>query len=145
MQSEKFLYSREKLDKIRMEKEIVVLDADEKECQKLCAMIEEQHYRVTPLHSLLNLEGHIQGSACLVVILDLKTVPDNRVIRELTIKHPGVYFLGISRQRFHPELREAICYHLYACLNKPVDPDEIFYWLRSIFQDEAGLKNPLES
>ena len=129
------------MNKIRIKKEIVVLDADEKECQQLCAMIEEGHYRATSIHSLPNLERYLLGSACLVVILDVETVPDNRAIRDLTIKHPGIYFLGMSRHRFNPELREAICYHLYACLNKTVDPDELFYWLKSIFEDEAGQKN----
>jgi hypothetical protein len=60
---------------------------------------------------------------------------DNRTIRDLTIRYPGVYFLCLSEDRFHPELREALCYHIYACINKPVDPSEIYFWLRSIFCD----------
>jgi len=38
--------------------------------------------------------------------------------------------------------KDAICYHIYSCINKSVDPDELFYWLKCIYQDEldAGIK-----
>ena len=45
-------------------------------------------------------------------------------------------FLCTSKDRFHPELKDAICYHIYACLNKPVDPDEMVFWIKSIFDEE---------
>jgi hypothetical protein len=78
--------------------------------------------------------------------MDIDSVPvDNRTIRELTIKHPETYFLCTSKDRFHPDLKDAICYHIYACLNKPVDPDELFYWLRSIDEDDADPKNQTEA
>ncbi len=125
-----------------MEKEIVVFDADEKQCKELCVMLEERHYRASPMHSLPNLESYLQGGACLVVIVDLNTTSiDNRVIRKLTTKNPGVYFLGLTRYRFNPELKESICYHIYACLTKPIDPDELIYWLRCIYEDATGEKN----
>jgi hypothetical protein len=38
----------------------------------------------------------------------------------------------MSSDRFHPELKDAICYHIYACLTKPLDYDELLYWLRCI-------------
>ncbi len=125
-----------------MDKQIVVFDADEKQCQDLCGVLEKQHYQVRPIHSLPNLEEYLKGCACLVVIVDLNTTSiDNRVIRELTIKNPGVYFLGLTKHRLNPELKESICYHIYACLTKPFDPDELFYWLKCIFEDGAELKD----
>ncbi len=90
------------------------------------------------MHSLPTLEEHIQKSTCQVVIMDIDTVPiDNRTIRQLTLKNPGVYFLCLSENRFHPELKEALCYHIYACIKKPVDPEELQYWLRSIDKNGA--------
>ena len=124
-----------------MEKEIVVLDADQEQCQELCALLEGRHYRAVPMHSLPALEKYLQESECLTAICDLNTVPlENRVISELTAKNPGVFFLGLSKSRFHPDLKEAICCHLYACMNKPIDTDELIYWLKCI-EDDAGLKN----
>lgn len=125
-----------------MEKEIAVLDADEKQCQELCLILEEMGYRTTSVNSIKNLEKYIQQGSCLAVFLDIDTVSiDNRVIRNLTIRNPEVYFFCLSKHRYNPELKEAICYHIYACLNKPVDLDELLYWLRSIDKDGADPKN----
>lgn len=121
-----------------LKKEIMVLDADKAQCGELCDLLESRHYRTTKLHTIQSLHLHLQESACEVVMLDMDTVAvDNRIIRDLTKKYPGVCFLGLCQHRYNPELKEAICYHIYACINKPVDPDEIFYWLRSIYENET--------
>ena len=52
------------------------------------------------------------------------------------------YFFCLSKHPFHPELQDAICYHIYACLNRPVDPDELFYFLRSINENETKSSKP---
>jgi len=128
------------------EKEIVVLDPDKKRSQDLCDMLAERDYRPRPLHALPDLDIYLKERTCLVAILDLNAPSiNNRVIRELTLRNPGVYFLGLTKHRFNPELEESICYHIYACLTKPVDPDELFYWLKSIFEDEADPKDELGS
>ena len=122
-----------------MEKMILVLDADKKECGELCAILNDQQFRTVSIHSLPEMITFIQDIECLVVIMDLDSIPiDNRTIRELTVKYPGVYFLCISSDRFHPHLKESLCYHIYACINKPVDPDELVYWVRSIYKDNSA-------
>ena len=121
-----------------MEKRIVLLDADTAQCKQLCALLEKERYSVSTLHSLQNLEKHLEKKKFQAVIIDIDTVPvDNRTIRKLTLLFPGVYFFCLSEQPFHPELKDAICYHIYACLNKPVDEDELFYFLRSIYENET--------
>ena len=73
------------------------------------------------------------GDDILAVIIDIDSVPvDNRTIRNLTVQNPEIYFFCLSERRFHPELEDAICYHIYACINKPIDPDELFFWIDSI-------------
>lgn len=122
-----------------IEKEIVVLDPDAKRCEDLCALLGERGYRARPFHIFQDLEMYLNEGTCLVAILDLNMPSiDNRVVRDLTLKNPGVYFLGFTKHRFNPELEESICYHIYACLTKPVDPDELLYWLKSIFEDESS-------
>ena len=129
-----------------MEKKIIVLDADENQCHGMCTLLDEHEYHAEPIHSLPKLERVIQEADYLVVIMDIDTVSmDNRTIRELTLKYPGTYFLCLSSDRFHPHLKEALCYHIYACLNKPVDLDELFYWLRSIYEDDADSTNSTEA
>jgi len=126
---------------IYMEKKILVLAADKASCQELVELLAGRQYLATSIQILSDLEGHLENGSYLAVILDIDSVPvDNRVIRTLTIKYPAIHFLCISKDRFHPELKDAICYHIYACLTKPVDPDEIFYLLRSIYEDDADSK-----
>jgi len=127
--------------RIGMEKKILVLYADVTGCQELVKLLAGRQYNTTSIHILSDLEGHLEKGGYLTVILDIDSVPvDNRVMRELTIKYPEVHFLCTSKDRFHPDLKDAICYHIYACLTKPVDPDEIFYLLRSIYEDAADPK-----
>jgi DNA-binding NtrC family response regulator len=122
-----------------MQKTILVIDADKNQCRDFCELLEEGQFNSTPLFSTHKLEQHIKNTGCQVVFWDIDTVlVDNRTVRELTLKFPGVYFFCLSKHPFHPELKDAICYHIYACLNQPVDPDELFYWLRSIDQNELN-------
>jgi DNA-binding NtrC family response regulator len=124
-----------------MEKSIMVLDADKDQCRGLCDLLEKGQFKATPLFSTVNLENSIEDTGCLAIFWDIDTVPaDNRTLRDLTIKFPGVYFFCLSKHPFHPELKDAICYHIYACLNRPIDPDELFYWIRSIEENEADPK-----
>jgi DNA-binding NtrC family response regulator len=125
-----------------MQKRILIVNTDKKQCRELGELIEKEHYSVSALHSLQNLETRLEGNKFQAVIIDIDAVPiDNRTIRKLTLKFPEVYFFCLSVQTFHPELKDAICYHIYACLNKPVDEDELFYFLRSIYENEPDSNN----
>ncbi|UCG05909.1 MAG: response regulator transcription factor [Desulfobacterales bacterium] len=120
------------------EKKILVLDANEQSRQELCKILKSQHYPTTTIDFLQELGPRIEKEDCLAVIIDIDSVPvDNRTIRNLALKYPGVRFLCTSKDRFHPELKDAICYHIYACLNKPVDPDELLYWIKCIYEEES--------
>lgn len=116
-----------------MKKSILVLDADKDQCRELCKLMEKNQFKATPQYSTDKLEKRIEDSGCQAIFWDIDTVTvDNRTIRDLTIKFPDVHFFCLSKLPFHPELQDAICYHIYACINRPVDPDELSYWLRSI-------------
>ena len=124
-----------------MQKSILVIDANEKQCRELCDLLENGYFTATPLHSIHNLEKSIEDTGCQAIFWDIDTVTaDNRTLRDLTVKFPGVYFFCLSSHPFHPELQDAICYHIYACINRPIDPDELFYWLRSIEENETDPK-----
>jgi DNA-binding NtrC family response regulator len=129
-----------------MKKRIAVLDADLKECRRLCSLLEKSQYPTIPMHSIQYLEANLKQINCLAVFLDIDTISvDNRTIRDLTTRFPGVYFFCLSERPFHPELHDAICYHIYACINKPLDPDELFYWLRSIDENDSDSKDSLQA
>jgi len=121
-----------------MAKYTLVINTDQKQCRELCDLIEKGQYPVTAIHSIQNLESHLEEKKVLAVIIDIDTVPiDNRIVRKLTLKYPEIYFFCLSEKPFHPELKDAICYHIYACLNKPVDPDELLFWIKSIYEEES--------
>ena len=123
-------------DGTQTDKKIIVFNNDQSQCVALCELLAGRGYQTVPAGSLSDLNLSLQKIDCLVVIVDLDTVSlDNRTIRELTQKNPGVYFLCLSSKRFHPELKDAICYHIYACINKPVDPEELLFWIKSIYED----------
>lgn len=116
-----------------MQGPIVVVDGDEEQCRGLCATLEREHYSTTAFHSLLNLEREIQEAGRRVVILDLDTLPvNNRLFRTLRRTNPGVCIIGLSSRPFHPELKEAMSQHIYACLSKPVDDEELIFWVKSL-------------
>ena len=119
------------------EKIIVIFDKNQSQSSALCELLTEKGCRTIPVSSISDLKCFLHKDNCLVVLIDLDTVPlNNRAIRDLTLKYPQVYFLCLSSKRFHPELKDAICYHIFACINKPLDTDEIFYWLKSIYENE---------
>jgi DNA-binding NtrC family response regulator len=120
-----------------MRNKLVVLNSNKESGEGLRAFLESQHYPTRAIQSLSKLEGLLRDEDHIAVIIDIDSVPvDNRTIRHLALKYPGVRFLGTSKDKFHPELKDAICYHMYACLNKPVDPDELLFWIKSIYEEE---------
>jgi DNA-binding response OmpR family regulator len=127
----------------RPNRTILVADANRKQCQDLCLLLEREHYKTLPLHSLADLEATIREGPHLTIILDLDTLRvDNRMIRDLRKQDRRVRIVGLSSRPFHPELEEALTSHIYACLAKPIDPDELFYVIRSVHDNDPELKIP---
>lgn len=118
------------------EEQIFVLDTDKEQCRQLCSLLEEKAYRTKSVQTMESLTEQLRAKQVMAVIIDLDTVAvDNRTVRELALKNRGTCILALSRDRFHPHLRDAICYHIYACINKPLDPEELFYWLKAIAKE----------
>lgn len=116
-----------------MGKSVAILDADEKQCSELCLQLKERQFLAAPIHSLPDLKRHLQSSACKTVIIDIDTVHiDNYSVKTLTAENPGVCFFCMSKDRFHPDLKDIIGGYIYACINKPVDLEELFYWLEAV-------------
>ncbi|MEJ2232096.1 MAG: hypothetical protein P8X46_13060 [Nitrospirales bacterium] len=127
-----------------MKEPVVVVNADVKQCQELCAVLETEHFRTTALYSLGALEGEVKEGNCRVLNLDLDSLPvDNLLFRSLKRKNPGVHIVGLSNRPFHPELEEAMRRHISSCLTKPVDMEELLYWLRNVCHEEKKRQDLL--
>ena len=119
-----------------MEKEVVVLDTDKKQCKSLCALLTEHEYLSTAMSSMTNMDQYLGDSDCRAIILNLDNVSvTNKSLKQLKRKNPSVSIIAVSERQFHPELEEALREYISACLAKPVDPDELTYWLKTIYEN----------
>lgn len=122
-----------------MDNTILVVEPDQEKRDELCAMLQRYHYYSDGLHSLEDLQEKLQEAVCQLVILDLDTLPvDNRFFRNIRRQYPTMWILGLSSRPFHPELKEAMSQHIYSCLSKPVDEEELVFWIKSLFQNQGS-------
>ncbi|RPJ76990.1 MAG: response regulator [Desulfobacteraceae bacterium] len=123
-----------------MKRSILVMNADRNEFQDLSALLMRRSYSALRVESPGDLRKKLEADSFVAVLLDIdSTQMDNRTIHDLASKFPAVHFLCMSKDSFHPELQDAISRHIYACLSKPVDPEELFYWLKCIQEDDKGI------
>jgi DNA-binding NtrC family response regulator len=108
---------------------------------EVCARLQDLDYHATLISSLKDLEQELKKDSEVAVILDLDSVPvNNQFLRGLRKKYPRLDILGISQLSYHPGLEEIIGSHLLACLVKPLDVEELCFWLKSISEH---LANPV--
>jgi DNA-binding NtrC family response regulator len=120
---------------------VAVIDADVQNCRELCALLEQANIPVAPLYSLEDLVEHLKREQAGVLIVDLDTLPvDNNFFRHLKKENPDLYILCLSSRTYHPGLKEAMGSHIYASLAKPLNSEELLYWLKAIAEIE-----PLDS
>jgi len=119
---------------------VLVVAGDTERGQEVCSLLKELNYPATFIRSLKDLEQKLQKDTKVAVIVDLDTVlVTSQFLRGLRKKHPQLHLLGISELSYHPGLEEVIGSHLLACLVKPLDVEELCFWLKSISEH---LSNP---
>jgi len=126
-----------------MEKtEVLVLDTDENQSKSLTDLLANYQYLPIAVNSLVEFESHTKDHECRALILNLDNVAvTNKILRELKRKKPLLNIIALSERQFHPELEEAIRDHISVCLGKPVDSDELIFWLKSVFDNNDGPTN----
>ena len=116
---------------------VAVVDADKQNCRELCALLEQANIPVAPLYSLEDLPEHLKREQVGVLIIDLDTLPvDNTFFRSLKKQYPNLHILCLSSRTYHPGLEEAMGSHICASLAKPLNSEELFYWLKAISEIE---------
>lgn len=119
-----------------MKKEVVVLDADQKQGNNLCRLLTDHQYETAPLSSLKALDDYLEQSECRALIMNLDNVSvSNKALRELKRKKPLINIIAVSERQFHPELEEALREYISVCLAKPIDTDELMYPLKTVFDN----------
>jgi DNA-binding NtrC family response regulator len=121
-------------------KTILFMNRDPEESAAVGLLLQEAGLSACCVGSPFELKHNLREGGFLAVMIDLDSVAvDNRSIRELALQFPAAPFLCISRERLHPELKDSIRDHIYACLAKPVDPAELNYWLKCIREDDRSF------
>lgn len=116
-----------------MKPRVLVVNAVKNETDNINDLLIPAGYTTRIMDTLEAVEETLKTDDWIAVLLDLDSIEvSNRTVRQMTLKFPEVCFLCTSWKPFHPELQDAICYHIYACIQKPIDPDELLYWLKSI-------------
>jgi DNA-binding NtrC family response regulator len=124
-----------------MQKTIVVVNANPDECREWCELLGHHHYLVAPIESLSRLPMHLSEARTDALVLDLDSLRvDNRFIGNLARENPALRIIAISSRNFHPELEEAMRAHISACLSKPLNDDELIYWLKSLCGEEPRAR-----
>ncbi|NOY69047.1 MAG: hypothetical protein GXP53_06080 [Deltaproteobacteria bacterium] len=122
-----------------MENGIAIVSSDQTDCDNLADMLKSEPLKTVQANSIKRLEEFLDSDLFIAALIDIDLISvTNPMVRELTLKYPGVAFLCMSSRAFHPELKDAICYHIYACFQKPVDKDEFLYLVRSICRDSVN-------
>jgi len=125
-----------------MSKEILMMAMDTELSEEIQGALKNNNFNTVMTNSITDLEKAMKGADVEVLVLDLDTVPiENRFLRNLKKQQPAMSIIGLSTRSFHPELKEAMRKHIYACLTKPVDPDELVYWIHSIVGNSVDAPN----
>ena len=122
-----------------MHRPILVVDPDVGKCQEFRDILRRHHLKSMALHSLEDLKKGVQTGGFRVVILDLDALPvNNRFFRNIRKQDPTIQIVGLSSYPFHPELQEAMSEHICSCLSKPVDEEELLFWVKSLLEDKGN-------
>jgi DNA-binding NtrC family response regulator len=121
---------------------ILVIGPDEKNSPSFRRLLTRLPFTVASYDAIDHLppELDIRRYRAVIIDLDDKT-PSKTTFETWRRANNHLNILGISSKSFHPGLSEVIGQHLFACLKKPVDEDELFFLLNSMvesFEDDEA-------
>ena len=125
-----------------MEKEIIFVAEDQSQADQLCRILQAHHFGVQHLQSLQMAESLTENKFTKAILIDLDSMAISNIdIRNLKRAHPDIPLLSISRKPFHPDLQESMRSYIFACVSKPIDPDELIFLLNIALENGASSIN----
>lgn len=110
---------------------ILVVSEDPSLPQKIIDLLRDKPFVIAHCESAATAADKLSAGPKGIVIFDLDQADlDERYFRQLAAMK-GLCIMGLSDRPFHPDLKEAIGRHLLACLRKPIDPDELLFFIHS--------------
>jgi DNA-binding NtrC family response regulator len=131
---------RKAIEMILSKKAVLLVNAYSEESEEISCLLREAGCIAHTIGSVSELKNRLKERGFIAVIMDIDSVAvDNRSIKDIASEFPDIPLLCISRKPFHPDLTDSIRDYIYACLTKPIDPDELNYWLKCIQEDNRSL------
>ena len=125
-----------------MNENVLLIGENPEDLKTMSSFLKRLSYTPVTVSTLEGAAEICSKKPCRVAVLDFDSmVLDNKVIRNFKHIFPRVNLILSSVRRFHPELKEAITDHVYACITKPIDSDELAYWLTSIHQNGTRTRD----
>ena len=116
-----------------MEKDFFIITNDSSIGASLAGQLPKTLYRAHTLTSLTALTDGLPATATCIAAMDIDTIePDIQRIRALKQKYSNLVLLAFSELKFHPEHKDVLSTHFFACLSKPVDVDEMLYLIKDV-------------
>jgi DNA-binding NtrC family response regulator len=116
-----------------MKHEVAVLVSQKSQNQVILSILGQGPYAPFALSSMADVSRYMRGRDNGVLLVDLDTEQvTNAALRALKKKH-ALTIIALSGENVHPKLEESLRHHIYACLGKPADSDELLYMLKSVF------------
>jgi DNA-binding response OmpR family regulator len=110
---------------------ILVVSADPSLAQQMIDLLQDKPFAIAHCKSAATAADKLTSGPTGIVIFDLDQADlDERYFRQLA-RMKGLCIMGLSDRPFHPDLKEAIGRHLLACLRKPIDADELLFFIDS--------------
>lgn len=78
-----------------------------------------------------------EGPAIIFLDLDTSVISETQILHAASL-FPHATLIALSRRAFHPELTQAFAQHIRVCLRKPVDMNELRFWLRSFTREASS-------
>ncbi len=112
---------------------ICILSTDEQQNRQLRSLLCERDFEARIFQDLKDLVKELSETECIAAIMDVDSIAvTNRMIRQIKTRFSKVSIFCTSQHRLHPDLKDALSQHIYACLSKPLDPEELQFWLKCI-------------
>jgi CheY-like chemotaxis protein len=132
-----------KQDRNREKIDLLIWSADDGTTATISDLVRQSVNSLQCERSQTELDSQLQKAAFDAIIIDIDSLSvSNKDVARIANTYPQLPIVCISEKRLHPELEESISKHIFACVSKPIDPDEFDYWLKCI---RADGRKPFQS
>jgi CheY-like chemotaxis protein len=117
--------------------------ADDATTEAVSDLVRRSGHSLECERSYADFEIRLRELAFDAIVIDIDSLSiANRDVARIASANPQLPIICISENRLHPDLEESIRKHILACVSKPIDPDELDYWLKCIRTDGGRVSHP---